>query len=70
MNRILEELKREKEREKEEKIRKIQQEKQLYTETIYETTKNPSNGIRTSFYGIRFVIDFMEEKSVGIASIN
>ena len=65
MNRILEELKREKEREKEEKIRKIQQEKQLYTETIYETTKNPSNGIRTSFYGIRFVIDFMEEKECG-----
>ena len=32
MNRILEELKREKEREKEEKIRKIQQEKQLHTE--------------------------------------
>lgn len=65
LNRILEELKREKEREKEEKIRKIQQEKQLYTETIYETTKNPSNGIRTSFYGIRFVIDFMEEKECG-----
>ena len=62
---ILEELKREKEREKEEKIRKIQQEKQLDTETIYETTKNPPNGIRTSFYGIRFVIDFMEEKECG-----
>ena len=48
-----------------EKQQKIQQEKQLYTETIYETTKNPSNGIRTSFYGIRFVIDFMEEKECG-----
>ena len=65
LNRILEELKREKEREKEEKIRKIQQEKQLHTETIYETTKNPPNGIRTSFYGIRFVIDFMREKECG-----
>ena len=65
MKRILEELKREKEREKEEKIRKIQQEKQLHTEIIYETTKNPPNGIRTSFYGIRFVINFMEEKECG-----
>ena len=65
LNRILEELKREKEREKEEKIRKIQQEKQLHTEIIYETTKNPPNGIRTSFYGIRFVINFMEEKECG-----
>ena len=65
LNRILEELKREKEREKEEKIRKIQQEKQLHTEIIYETTKNPPNGIRTSFYGIRFVIHFIEEKECG-----
>ena len=48
-----------------EKQQKIQQEKQLDTETIYETTKNPPNGIRTSFYGIRFVIDFMEEKECG-----
>ena len=62
MNRILEELKREKEREKEEKIRKIQQEEQLHTETIYETTKNPPKGILTSFHGIRFVIHFIEEK--------
>ena len=62
MNRILEELKREKEREEEEKIRKIQQEEQLHTETIYETTKNPPKGILTSFHGIRFVIHFIEEK--------
>lgn len=62
LNRILEELKREKEREKEEKIRKIQQEEQLHTETIYETTKNPPKGILTSFHGIRFVIHFIEEK--------
>ena len=48
-----------------EKQQKIQQEKQLHTETIYETTKNPPNGIRTSFYGIRFVIDFMEVIQVG-----
>lgn len=61
LNRILEELKREKERE-EEKIRKIQQEEQLHTETIYETTKNPPKGILTSFHGIRFVIHFIEEK--------
>ena len=62
LNRILEELKREKEREEEEKIRKIQQEEQLHTETIYETTKNPPKGILTSFHGIRFVIHFIEEK--------
>ena len=62
LNRILEELKREKEREEEEKIRKIQQEKQLHTEIIYETTKNPPKGILTSFHGIRFVIHFIEEK--------